>query len=219
MAILDSVKKLASKVGADTNGRTIAEQINNINRHLDSTGSRDIAEGVSKFADKEDGTAILVTKTITENKTYKASDDGASGYSSVTVNVDTSFNNLIFSDYYMDYNDAPYVSTIVMVKADDGIYSDTVIPHPSESGPLYPSTHIICATPVKTLDVSSYDLPMVIFTPDESIDLTSYPFSEAGGDTVVPGDGKAYVLKFSRSQGVKSATITKQSKDFIFAIS
>lgn len=51
MAILESVKKLASKVGAETNGRTIAEQINNINRHLDSTGSRDIAEAVSKFAD------------------------------------------------------------------------------------------------------------------------------------------------------------------------
>ena len=87
MAILESVKKLASKVGADTNGRTIAEQINNINRHLDSTGSRDIAEAVNKFADKEDGTAILITKTVTENKTYKATDDGASGYSSVTVNV------------------------------------------------------------------------------------------------------------------------------------
>lgn len=51
MAILESVKKLATKVGADTNGRTIAEQINIINRHLDSTGSRDIAEAVSKFAD------------------------------------------------------------------------------------------------------------------------------------------------------------------------
>ena len=55
MAILESVKKLASKVGADTNGRTIAEQINNINRHLDSTGSRDIAEAVGKFADVESG--------------------------------------------------------------------------------------------------------------------------------------------------------------------
>lgn len=165
------------------------------------------------------GSATLIEKSITENGTYTASSDNADGYSKVTVNVGMSFNNLIFSDYYMDYNDAPYVSTIVMVKADDGIYSDTVLPHPSESGPLYPSTHIICATPVKTLDVSYYDLPMVIFTPDESIDLTSYPFNEAGGDTVIPGDGKAYVLKFSRSQGVRSATITKQSKDFVFTIS
>lgn len=89
MAIIDSVRKLAEKVGADTNGRTIADQLNIINQKLDNTqpGSRDISEAVSKFADKEDGTAILVTKTVTENKTYKASDDGASGYSSVTVNV------------------------------------------------------------------------------------------------------------------------------------
>lgn len=89
MAIIDSVRKLAEKVGADTNGRTIADQLNIINQKLDNTqpGSRDISEAVSKFADKEDGTAILITKTITENKTYKASDEGASGYSSVTVNV------------------------------------------------------------------------------------------------------------------------------------
>lgn len=89
MAIIDSVRKLAEKVGADTNGRTIADQLNIINQKLDNTqpGSRDISEAVSKFADKEDGTAILITKTITENNTYKASDDGASGYSSVTVEV------------------------------------------------------------------------------------------------------------------------------------
>ena len=60
---------------------------------------------------------------------------------------------------------------------------------------------------------------MVIFTPDEDIDLTAYPFSEAGGDTITPGDGKAYVLKFIRNQGVRSATITKQSKDFTFILS
>ena len=89
MPIIDSVRKLAEKVGADTNGRTIADQLNIINQKLDNTqpGSRDISDAVSKFADKEDGTAILVTKTITENDTYKAEDDGASGYSSVTVNV------------------------------------------------------------------------------------------------------------------------------------
>lgn len=91
MAIIDSVRKLAEKVGADTNGRTIADQLNIINQKLDSTqpGSRDIAEAASKFADKEDGTAILITKSITANGTYKAEDDSASGYSSVTVNVAT----------------------------------------------------------------------------------------------------------------------------------
>lgn len=33
------------------------------------------------------GSATLIEKTITENDTYNASDDGADGYSSVTVNV------------------------------------------------------------------------------------------------------------------------------------
>jgi hypothetical protein len=32
--------------------------------------------------------AKLITKTITENNTYNASDEGANGYSSVTVNVE-----------------------------------------------------------------------------------------------------------------------------------
>ena len=57
MAILDSVRKLAEKVGAETNGRDITDQINKINKHLDETalGGRDIAEAVSKFADVESG--------------------------------------------------------------------------------------------------------------------------------------------------------------------
>ncbi len=34
------------------------------------------------------GEPILIPKAITENGTYAASDDGANGYNSVTVNVD-----------------------------------------------------------------------------------------------------------------------------------
>lgn len=33
------------------------------------------------------GTAVLVSKTVTENGTYDPADDNADGYSSVTVNV------------------------------------------------------------------------------------------------------------------------------------
>ena len=36
------------------------------------------------------GSATLITKTITQNDTYDASDDGADGYSRVTVNVQSS---------------------------------------------------------------------------------------------------------------------------------
>lgn len=57
MAILESVRKLAEKLGAETNGRDITDQINKINKHLDETalGGRDIAEAVSKFADVDSG--------------------------------------------------------------------------------------------------------------------------------------------------------------------
>lgn len=56
MAILESVKELASKLGAETNGRDITDQLNKINKHLDQTAlsGRDIAEAVSKFADVND---------------------------------------------------------------------------------------------------------------------------------------------------------------------
>lgn len=52
MAILESVKKLAEKLGAETNGRDITDQLNKINKHLDETslGGRDIAEAVKKLS-------------------------------------------------------------------------------------------------------------------------------------------------------------------------
>lgn len=57
MAILDSVKELASKLGAETNGRDITDQINKINKHLDETalGGRDIAEAVRTYSKHASG--------------------------------------------------------------------------------------------------------------------------------------------------------------------
>lgn len=49
MAILESVRELASKLGADTNGRTIADQINMINRHLEADTANDIAGAVKEY--------------------------------------------------------------------------------------------------------------------------------------------------------------------------
>ena len=43
------------------------------------------------------GSATLITKTITENGTYDATDDNADGYSEVTVNVVPSSISLIIS--------------------------------------------------------------------------------------------------------------------------
>lgn len=52
MAILESVKELASKLGAETNGRTIADQINIINQHLEAETANDIAGAVKEYSKK-----------------------------------------------------------------------------------------------------------------------------------------------------------------------
>ena len=57
MAILESVKELASKLGAETNGRDITDQLNKINKHLDETAlsGRDIAEAVKTYSKNASG--------------------------------------------------------------------------------------------------------------------------------------------------------------------
>jgi hypothetical protein len=86
--ILESVNNLSEKLGVEEREQTIKDQLDLCVERLGGEGySVDIAESANKFADKEDGTATFATKSITENGTYAASDDGVSGYSSVTVNV------------------------------------------------------------------------------------------------------------------------------------
>lgn len=57
MAILESVKELASKLGAETNGRDITDQLNKINKHLDKTAlsGRDIAKAVKTYSENASG--------------------------------------------------------------------------------------------------------------------------------------------------------------------
>ena len=86
--ILESVNTLSDKLGVTEREQTIKDQLDLCVERLGGEGnSKDIAESAEKFAEKEDGTATFMTKSITENNTYNAADDGVSGYSSVTVNV------------------------------------------------------------------------------------------------------------------------------------
>lgn len=57
MAILESVRELASKLGAETNGRDITDQLNKINKHLDEAAhsGRDIAEAVKTYSENASG--------------------------------------------------------------------------------------------------------------------------------------------------------------------
>lgn len=78
MAILESVRELASKLGAETNGRDITDQINKINKHLDETalGGRDIADAVrtySKNASGGGGGGETFVVNIVDYETYEVS--------------------------------------------------------------------------------------------------------------------------------------------------
>lgn len=207
MAILESVRKLAEKVGADTNGRDIADQLNIINKHLDNTqpGSRDIAEAVSKFADKEDGTAVLITKTITENNTYNAADDGVSGYSSVTVDVE----NQIHSVYCSVAN-----SSFALFWSNNGEYDI------STSGLEMLSYCVLC-DPAVAIEVNTAISSCYEFTPGESFVVTvnGTPVT-LSGDTVTPNDGMAYTLRIGGGPtGEIVYTIIKNDDIFEITIS
>lgn len=51
----------------------------------ENDGFEDFADAIMEIS--SGGTSVLITKSITANNTYDAIDDGADGYSSVTVNV------------------------------------------------------------------------------------------------------------------------------------
>lgn len=88
--ILKDLNKLAEKMGAPVVGRNISEQVRAISTFYEgTTHGANIAERINevRHAYHTSGSSTLITKTVTENKTYNATDDDADGYSSVTVNV------------------------------------------------------------------------------------------------------------------------------------
>jgi hypothetical protein len=213
MAIIDSVRKLAEKVGADTNGRTIADQLNIINQKLDNTqpGSRDIAEAVSKFAEKEDGTATFTTKTITENGTYAASDDGVNGYSSVSVDVGMNYNRIITRIPISET-----VSTSVgIVNPSDSNGTFNVVA--STSGQLYNVSNFTLTSAATKVNVTGAPGMRIVFTPSENFDGFYYGNTKLtmNGDTVTNGDGKAYVADVSLMSN--TVTITKGG-NFVYIV-
>ena len=73
----------------------------------DVTGASDttLSDAVHTLGSGYGGSATLITKTITANGTYSASDDSADGYSEVTVNVPSSgssaWTNVAETSYYV----------------------------------------------------------------------------------------------------------------------
>ena len=66
--------------------------------------------GMVRFYENDGGSATLVTKSITANGTYSASDDSADGYSEVTVNVPSSGGEVNIGTVTMVNNNATATS-------------------------------------------------------------------------------------------------------------
>ena len=223
MAILESVRKLAEKLGAETNGRDITDQLNIINRHLDSTGSRDIAEAVSKFADKEDGIAILTTKSITENGIYAASDDGVSGYSSVSVDVSGDPLNFQHVDFAYDgFSSSGYTTMVSVVRNGLGLYDLT---GGNVSGSMPPGTvsfrvkdDIVCIDQAVMIyvNVISSRSQTIIFTPSSEFEgiKSQYGSTLVAPSAVTPGDNKTY--KYEIPASAESGTLTISTSNLTF---
>lgn len=189
--ILESVNTLSDKLGVTEREQTIKDQLDLCVERLGGEGnSKDIAESAEKFAEKEDGTATFMTKTITENNTYNAADDGVSGYSSVTVNVPFTWERIRIYRSTAVNNESEFT-----LASDSGLSSFTLV------NPLK-----------KFVDDSSFPSFSFAFTPAEDFDgiyrsdaTSKYNFT---GDEVTAGDGYIYVASINDMSS--TYTMTKQ---------
>lgn len=206
--ILESVNTLSEKLGVTEREQTIKDQLDLCVERLGGEGnSKDIADSAEKFAEKEDGTATFMSKTITENNTYNAADDGVSGYSSVTVNVPTptdAFSVMILPSGYTlpDSN-----RCAVLVPDNNGVLKFATGMPSGESAPYAFASKPVSKT-IGTMDVEV----ALFFTPAESFD-GFYSAEEnlytQEGDTITPNDRYIYHVLISAMRG--KATVTKTS--------
>lgn len=187
--ILDSVNNLSDKLGVTAREQTIKDQLDLCVERLGGEGnSVDIAESVNKFADKEDGTATFTTKTITENGTYDASDDGVSGYSSVTVDVSGGMDfSVILAPMRKN------TSYFGLIKSETGEYD-------LSSSTYEPYEHLSTAClydPANTVDLGRNKINNIIFTPGDDFKII-YNGNEINltpkisGMTMTANDGLLY---------------------------
>lgn len=154
------------------------------------------------------GSATLIEKSITTNGTYNASNDNADGYSKVTVDVDSSFNNIQTIIINSDNED----ERVAIRRSNNGVYNI------GNSQPLE-----ILLDPVVKIDfVNEGAVGVYInFTPAENFDGI-YKFGSKlnpTGDTITIGDGKLYKYYLSGWQSWAHGTVTKHDTNFISIIS
>ena len=140
-----------------------------------------------EFAEPDCEKAKLITKDITENDTYNASDDGADGYSSVTVDVESSFNK-ISTVYSKGSGYGKSNTPLIIYRSTNGEYDFS-----NESQPE--GVYRLCADPVKK--IKTWGPVNIEFTPSEDFD-GFYDNNNTKlvptGDTITVGDGKTYIF-------------------------
>ena len=124
----DYVGSAVQKVTETTYTPTTTDIVIDANQYLDGAQTikgdanlleENIAEGVELFGltgtHKGGTTPILITKEITENRTYNASDDNADGYSSIVVNVASSGgDDVLVFDRVFGNNTPEQISKVAM---------------------------------------------------------------------------------------------------------
>lgn len=155
----------------------------------------------------------LIEKSITENGDYLAKTDGADGYSSVTVNVDTNFNE-IKTRYIAQGN-----TRLLLLRTKTGTYTyDKNVSN---------AAVILCDPVSAVYGLSYFDTGSFTFTPASDFSGFYIGDSESGGswtltgDTIIPGDGKVYTLNIVRDKqsGERTLVVATSYVDFDFTIS
>lgn len=86
------------------NGDTLKDIADAIREKKETSAPIDVSDFANEILTISGGSSTLISKTITENGTYNASDDHADGYSDVTVNVPSSGEQPIAIPKLIGYN-------------------------------------------------------------------------------------------------------------------
>lgn len=168
----------------------------------------------------------LKEKSITENGEYSAaSDDGVSGYSSVSVEVSGSDDPLNFQQVdfaYDGFSSSGYTTMVSVVRNELGLYDLT---GGNVSGSMPPGTvsfrvkdDIVCIDPAVMIYVNAISSrsQTIIFTPSSEFEgiKSQYGSTLVAPSAVTPGDNKTY--KYVIPAKAESGTLTISTSNLTF---
>lgn len=221
--ILSKLQMVSEKIGVTETAHTIEEQVDLISESLDkiphSTNIAEALDDLSEVAQNINNEEVYIDKTITENGEYLPAYDEATAYSKVTVNVPANFNCVkCYLPLYDNNGDIVNARTIEVLNAQNGEY--TV--HCNAAPDPYYYYGSILLSPAKKITVDPGGPSVkVLFTPSNEFTTdniiwgsTSTTFT-VSGDTITPGDGKAYHIKISYDGTI----VVKKFEDYNFNFS